>query len=93
MSATLFRQGTAEGELEEFETWMETRRGAWSRRCLFAMTGALAQIDPREPGLTVALDDGTRWDLHVVRFATGSGKVFVTSAMLEPATGSSTRAA
>lgn len=94
MAATLFRQGIAQGELEEFETWMETRRGSWSRRCLFTLSGPLAEMDPRAPELTVALRDGTRWNLHVVRYAAGAGKVFVTSATLEPAVSEgSTRAA
>src|SRR6185369_14003059 len=38
-AARLLRRGVELGELEEFETWVETRSGggAWSRRCLFAM--------------------------------------------------------
>jgi hypothetical protein len=83
--ARLLRRGIELGELEEFETWVETRSGgSWSRRCLFALGPPLATINPKEEGLGVRLPDGTLWDLVVQRFATGAQRVHVTSALLEP---------
>lgn len=83
MVATLLREGSELGQLEDFETWVETHHGQWARRCLFNVPAKL-HVDPREVGLMVRLNDGTTWDLAVQRAVPSSGKVHVTSAVLQP---------
>lgn len=82
--ATLIRQGVELGELEEFETWVESDpSGDWMRRCLFAMPAPLARVDPTQDGLAVRLKDGTTWALRVLRSTTAEARVYVTSALLQ----------
>jgi hypothetical protein len=81
--ATLIRQGVELGELEEFETWVESApSGDWLRRCLFALPPPLAKVDPTQEGLAVRLKDGTVWDLRVLRSTSAEARVYVTSALL-----------
>lgn len=83
MVATLIREGSELGQLEDFETWVETHHGQWARRCLFSVPSKL-HADPREAGLLVRLNDGSTWELAVQRAVPSPEKLHVTSAVLQP---------
>ena len=84
--ATLMHQGVELGEPSDFETWVETRQGGgFSRRCQFSLSGRLSAVDLKSSGLWVRLEDGSVWDLRVLRSSRGADAcVYVTSAQLEP---------
>ncbi len=84
--AKLLHQGVELGELQDFETWVETRQGGgFSRRCQFSLSGRLSAVDLRNSGLWIRLDDRSVWDLRVLRSSRAADAcVYVTSAQLEP---------
>lgn len=84
--AMLIRQGVELGEMQDFETWVETRQGGgFSRRCQFTLPERLSVVDLKTSGLWVRLGDGSVWDLRVLRSTrSADSRVYVTSAQLEP---------